>query len=134
MTGADVRFLPNFVRFASKSRHSQRGRELSVWPEVAIRIFRLTCLGALFHVLLLITTLVLLYFDLRRQAMLSCLLFLVLNAAGALATLQIGVQSYGLGYALAALIGLVVSFRFLTHGPNELDYQTFTTQARVLEP
>lgn len=103
-------------------------------PEAAIRVFRLTCLGALFHVLLLITTLILLYFDLRRQAMLSCLLFLVLNAAGAVASLEAGVHTYGLGYAVASLIGLVVSLGFLTRGLEELDYQTFTTQARVLEP
>ena len=33
-------------------------------PTVAIRVFRLACLGAMFHVLFLITTLVLLYFEL----------------------------------------------------------------------
>ncbi len=29
MTRADVGFLPKFVRFTSKSRHSRRGREFS---------------------------------------------------------------------------------------------------------
>ena len=103
-------------------------------PDAAIRTFRLTCLGALFHVLLLITTLILLYFDLRKQAVISCLTFLVLNAGGAFLCLEIGVESYGLGYAVAALVALVLAFSFLTRGLNELDYQTFTTPARIVEP
>ena len=36
--------------------------------------------------------------------------------------------------ALAALVGLVTAFSCLVRGLNELDFQTFTTQARVLEP
>ncbi len=102
-------------------------------PEAAIRTFQLACLGAMFHVLLLITTLVLLYFDLRRTALTSCLLFLVLNGTFALSSLRLGVHTYGLGYALASLIALTTALVSLCRGVRNLDYFTFTNQPRLLE-
>lgn len=101
-------------------------------PEATVRVFRLCCLGAFFHVLFSITILVQLYFDLRRQALLSALAFLLLNAVLAWWSLSRGVGAYGAGYAGAALCSLVISFVLLNDGVKNLEYRIFSAQA--LEP
>ncbi len=102
-------------------------------PEAAVRVFRLSCLGALFHVMLLIANLVLLYFDLRKQALVSCLVFLVLNGVFAVISVHLGVETYGLGYALASMISLILAFSFLTSSLRDLDYLTFSSQPKVMQ-
>ncbi|MCZ6572038.1 MAG: exopolysaccharide Pel transporter PelG [Planctomycetota bacterium] len=97
-------------------------------PDAAVRIFRLACLGAFFHVLLLITILMQLYFDLRKEAMWSSLLFLVLNAGLAGWSVNMGVHSYGLGYAVATFISLLFGYSLLGSGLTNLEYLTFTNQ------
>ena len=82
---------------------------------------------------LLITTLVLLYFDLRRYALGTCLLFLVLNGTLAGLTMETGVETYGLGYALSSLIALTTAVLLLAKGLRELDFMTFTSQPKKLE-
>jgi len=101
-------------------------------PEATIQVFRLCCLGALFHVLFSITLLVQMYFDLRKQAMWSALTFLVLNGVFAWWSLESGVGSYGAGYAGAALISLVIAFALLNDGVKSLEYRIFSAQS--LEP
>jgi uncharacterized membrane protein len=98
-------------------------------PEGAVAVFRITCLGAFFHVGFLITTLLLLYFDLQQDALRSSLLFLALNAVLTWISVRIGFAAYGTGYALAALIALVVAFAQLTRQLATLEYETFATHA-----
>lgn len=98
-------------------------------PEGAVRLFRIACLGAFFHVGFLIASLLLLYFDLQRQALFSTGLFLVLNGALSAATVKIGYSSYGLGYATAALVALVVACTQLSRKLAALEYETFATHA-----
>ncbi|MEM7200293.1 MAG: exopolysaccharide Pel transporter PelG [Planctomycetota bacterium] len=107
--------------------------EILAMPATAVRVFQLACIGALFHVLLLITTLVLLYFDLRRAALLSCATFFVLNGFLAVSSLRVGVHTYGLGYALASLISLLLAFSLLGRGLRDLAFHTFTNQAKLLD-
>lgn len=98
-------------------------------PEGAVRLFRIACLGAFFHVGFLIASLLLLYFDLQRQALVSTLLFLLLNGVLSAVTVRIGYAAYGLGYAAAALIALLLAFTQLSRKIAALEYETFSTHA-----
>ncbi|MEZ5963020.1 MAG: exopolysaccharide Pel transporter PelG [Planctomycetota bacterium] len=98
-------------------------------PPGAVHVFRVACLGAFFHVGFLITSLLLLYFDLQKDALSSSVLFLVLNATLSVASVKIGFAAYGSGYALAALVSLVVAFAKLTRRIGALEYETFATHA-----
>ena len=98
-------------------------------PPGAVHVFRVACLGTFFHVGFLITTLLLLYFDLQKDALTSSLLFLALNGVLSWVSVKIGFAAYGSGYALAALIALVVAFARLTRQIGMLEYETFATHA-----
>jgi uncharacterized membrane protein len=102
--------------------------DLLEMPDVSVRIFRLTALGALFHVLMLITILMQLYFDLRNQAFISSVVFLVLNASLAAWSVGEGIHSYGVGYAAASLLSLLLAYTLLTRSLEKLDFYTFTNQ------
>ena len=99
-------------------------------PAPSVRIFRAVCIGAFFHVMLLITILMQLYFDLRRQALATSLTFLILNIALAFWSVTAGLASYGFGYALAALISLLIGYVLLT---RSLEYYVFTSQPITAE-
>ncbi len=95
----------------------------------AVGIFRRACLGALFHVFLLITVLVQLYFDFRKEALITSFVFLVLNGALAFVSVVEGVETYGVGYALASFLSLGLAFFLLHRGLDQLDFRVFTNQA-----
>ncbi|MHC4134820.1 MAG: exopolysaccharide Pel transporter PelG, partial [Planctomycetota bacterium] len=97
-------------------------------PPIAVRLFRLTCLGAFFHVLLLINILMQMYFDLRKQALATSLAFLALNGILAWWSVNRGVETYGIGYALASFMSLLLGYLLLYRSLDQLDYMTFTSQ------
>ncbi|MCA8977969.1 MAG: exopolysaccharide Pel transporter PelG, partial [Planctomycetes bacterium] len=97
-------------------------------PAFAGHTLRLACVGAFCHVLLLLTVLVLLYFDRRRAALRTTLLFLIANIVLAFASVAMGPESYGLGYALAGLMALVWGVLELRATLTRLDYLTFAQQ------
>ena len=105
--------------------------ELLGLPDSATRLFRLTCLGAFFHVLLLIAILIQLYFDLQRAALISALVFLLSNGGLTLWTRSLGFDFYGLGYAMASLISVVVAYVLLDRSLRWLEFETFASQLRV---
>lgn len=97
-------------------------------PDYAARVFRLVCIGAFCHVLLLITVLVLLYFDRCRAALRACAVFLAANALLAWASVVGGPATYGAGFALAALAGLLVALVELRGTFLRLEYLTFVRE------
>jgi uncharacterized membrane protein len=99
-------------------------------PDVAVRVFRFACLGAFFQVLFLITLLVQLYFDLRREAAISSAVYLLLNTVLAMWSVQAGIATYGMGNGIAALAALIVAFALLSRAIRLLNYLTFTRHAR----
>ncbi|NJN82351.1 MAG: exopolysaccharide Pel transporter PelG [Caldilineaceae bacterium] len=103
-------------------------------PPVAVRLFRLTCLGAFFHVMLLLTLLMQLYFDLRRQAMATSLVFFLLNGGLAWWSLSRGFQTFGVGYAIAGFLSLLFGYALLHRSLERLDYLTFTSQPIEIVP
>jgi uncharacterized membrane protein len=97
-------------------------------PPVAVRVFRALCLGAFFQVMLLITLLMQLYFDLRWKALFTSLIFLVLNTGFAILSVKTGLWTYGFGYALATLLSLLIGYAMLARASRHLDYYVFTGQ------
>lgn len=95
-------------------------------PPAAVPVFRVLALGAYFHVLFLLTLLVLLYFDRRRTALRAALAFALLNTVLPFCAASGPPGSYGVGYALAALGALVVGFLGLQRDLTRLEYHTFT--------
>jgi uncharacterized membrane protein len=102
--------------------------ELVELPPASVRIFRAVCLGAFFHVMLLITILMQLYFDLRKQALITAIVFLGLNSGLAVWSVTMGLTTYGFGYAAAAMISLLIGYSLLAKSIEHLDYYTFTNQ------
>ena len=79
-------------------------------------------------VLLLITVLMQLYFDLRPQAMATSFVFLLLNAGLAWWSVSHGIATYGVGYATAAFLSLILGYTLLHRSLERIDYITFTSQ------
>ncbi|MDJ0973477.1 MAG: exopolysaccharide Pel transporter PelG [Planctomycetota bacterium] len=95
-------------------------------PPDAAPVFRACCLGSFFHVLLLVTVLILLYFDLRAEALVTAGIFLMGNAVLAFWSLDNGTHYYGVGYAIASLMGLAVGYLFLYQRSAVLEFLAFT--------
>jgi uncharacterized membrane protein len=88
-------------------------------------MFRLGVLGAIFQMLYLFLTIVLAYFELHRAVLKLHILFLLLNAAGALITLHLGFAYYGAGYLAASVAAFVAAFCVAARCLNDLPYVSF---------
>ena len=99
-------------------------------PAAAVPVFRVLAVGAYFHVLFLLTVLVLLYFDLRRRALAAAAVFAALNTVLPYLAASGPPGAFGLGYALAALGALVVGFLGLQRDLGRLVPLTFARELR----
>tara|TARA_R110002072_G_scaffold25443_2_gene84974 strand:+ start:34456 stop:35829 length:1374 start_codon:yes stop_codon:yes gene_type:complete len=98
-------------------------------PDGILRTFRMACLGAFFQVFLLITILVLLYFDLQRRALIAAASFLILNGGLAWLTVTSGYATYGAGYAVAGFVSLAFAWLSLQQALPKLEYMALTRAA-----
>ena len=104
-------------------------------PPDAVNVFRACCAGAFFHVLLLITLLILMYFDLRAAAVLVTGIFFTGNLGFAL--LSIGEpRLYGLGYCVISFVALALANALLGRSTTKLEFYAFANQPApvTLEP
>ena len=99
---------------------------LDIAPEHAA-LFRVACIGAVFHVVLLVLMVILLYFDFRRPVLFLSGLFLVTNGVFSALTLPYPAL-HGWGYLAAGGVTLVVGLGFLWHLLDNLEYLTFVHQ------
>ena len=88
-------------------------------------MFRIGVLGAFFHVMFLVMTILLSYFDIRRMTLAIQTLFLVLNGIGTIAAMKFGFQFYGYGYFVATIVAFALTFLAMSRVLNRLPYQTF---------
>lgn len=98
-------------------------------PAIAERVLRFALVGAFFQVLFLITLLVQLYFDLRREAFIASATFLCANACFAIWSVEAGPHAWGVGYAVGSLLALVVAFVQLGRALDRLTFRTFIRHA-----
>ncbi len=94
-------------------------------PSRQLGVFRLGVLGALFHILLLFTMIVLSYFDLRRTMLWINLFFLVSNVLFTWVTLELGFAWYGYGYFLSSLLTFCLAYALCVNSIAKLSYLTF---------
>src|SRR2546426_5235875 len=89
--------------------------------------------GAALHILALFGTIILLYFDRRREAAEVSAIFLVANLALTAAILWAGPRFYGQGYPMAALLAAAWAYHRLEQTLRDLEYLTFASQPMVPE-
>jgi len=99
--------------------------ELLGVPLIQLSMFRFGVLGAFFHVLFLVITIFLSYFDLRRVSLLLQSIFLATNMSFTYVGMQMGFAYYGYGYFLSALTSFAIAFCVAAHYIVQLPYQTF---------
>ena len=97
-------------------------------PWVQVPIFRITVLGAFLHSLLLISTIIVLYFDFRRLALFLVFLFMVLNGLFSAVTARMDLAWWGFGYLGACFLTLMAGFYGMDAKFRKLEYLTFAAQ------
>ena len=97
-------------------------------PAYQLPIFRICLLAAFVQALLLLTLIILLYFDWRKDVGELSLLFLLLNGGLSFLSLQLPLKYQGTGYLTAVLITLTLALITLEQRMHELERDTFTRQ------
>jgi uncharacterized membrane protein len=95
-------------------------------------VFRILVLGALSNSLLLVIILVLLYFELRKEALISSFVFFLSNAAFTSLFEFLGDDYLGFGLFAAAFIAMILALYFLVMCLKDLEYRTFSSQPYFL--
>ena len=95
---------------------------------VSIPIFRISCLGAFLQSMLLVTIIIILYFDFQVLALAVTLTFMATNWIFTYFTLDMTYPFLGYGYFASCFVSLVVAFYFLDFKFKRLEYLTFATQ------
>jgi uncharacterized membrane protein len=90
-------------------------------------LFRVACVGCVFHAILLVLMVVLLYFDFRRIVMWLSALFMVTNGLFTYITLD-NPELFGWGYLVSTLVTLIVSVGVLWNRLDNLEFVTFVQQ------
>lgn len=91
-------------------------------------VFRLAIIGANIQAFVLLTILILLYFDLRGCASIVTASFLVSNLVFTLITIKLGFPFYGYGFLFSNLVALLISMSLLYRQFSKLEYLIFTRQ------
>ncbi|MEW6711250.1 MAG: exopolysaccharide Pel transporter PelG, partial [Candidatus Riflebacteria bacterium] len=92
-------------------------------------VLRWGILGAFFQLLFLVFSLMLLYFEFRKEAMWCNFIFLALNSAVTLINVYFRqVPAYGFGYFLSTMVAAIVSWYFLKVRTKKLIFHTFMSQ------
>lgn len=90
-------------------------------------IFQLTVIGAFSNGMVLVNTLLLLYFEDRKGAARTSALFFTANSVLTITLLPIGFDGYGLSFAIGSGIGFLYSVSRLFHYIKDIDYYLFCT-------
>jgi uncharacterized membrane protein len=98
---------------------------------VQVDIMKVAIFAVFFHILFQITSIFMLYFEFRKEAVLVNLFFLLANAGGAFLSLHLGIWSYGYGYLLAACLSFLVTLAVFSLRIRDLNYYTFMKQSIV---
>ncbi|MCD5324517.1 MULTISPECIES: exopolysaccharide Pel transporter PelG [Pontibacillus] len=92
-------------------------------------IFRITTIGAFSNAMVLVITLLLLYFDDQKGAVLTSALFYTLNGLFTFLLLPKGIDWYGISFALGSTAAFLFAGARLIYFLREVDYYTFCRPA-----
>lgn len=102
--------------------------EVLKMSSASIPTFRIMVAGAFLHSFLLMTFIIILYFDFQKMAMVCAALFCVLNGLFSYITTMLPAQYFGYGYFFSALICLTISYYWLDSRIRNLEFHTFSPQ------
>jgi uncharacterized membrane protein len=94
---------------------------------IQLGIFRLGVLGSFFQVLVLFSTIILSYFDCRRENMWIFIFYFLSNSVLTLIFMQMGYQFYGYGFFLASALTFLLAAGILFAHVRKLPYHAFIT-------
>jgi uncharacterized membrane protein len=94
---------------------------------VTLGIFRFGAIGAFFHMLALLLTIILSYFDCRKSILFIQCVFLFLNGVLTFVIMKTDFIYYGLGYMIAAIVTFAVAAVLAIRHMKNLPYHTFIT-------
>lgn len=94
---------------------------------IQLGIFRLGVLGAFFQVLVLFSTIILSYFDCRRENMWIFIFYFLSNAVLTLVIMQYGYSYYGYGFFLSSALTFLLAAGILLAHVRKLPYHAFIT-------
>ncbi|MHB8877069.1 MAG: exopolysaccharide Pel transporter PelG [Myxococcaceae bacterium] len=97
-------------------------------PVSQVGIFRFSVVGSLFLVFMMFANVILLYLDRQREVLITGVVFLALNLGLSIASLKLGYQFYGMGFAASSLVALCLSLLFLANQLYNLEYMTFAAR------
>ncbi|TCI57839.1 hypothetical protein EVJ24_01445 [Exiguobacterium sp. SH1S21] len=89
-------------------------------------VFLMTTVGAFSNAMVLVLTLVLLYFEDHRGAAFTSFLFLTSNALLTVSLLPLGAEGYGLSFAIGSTMAFAFSLLRLVWYITDIDYHTFS--------
>jgi len=95
---------------------------------LSVQIFRYTALGTFFHAYVLIITIILLYFDLRKDVLIIVSFFAGSNFLLTTLSIHLGPDYYGLGQAASCILPFLISFFYLRTRLRQLEFLTFSNQ------
>jgi uncharacterized membrane protein len=93
-----------------------------------IHLFYIDVVAVSVQVLLMAILNVLFYLDARREVLLITACFFVTNLAFTFATLHLGAEAFGYGFAASVTFSAFLSLFILSHKFNRLEYETFMLQ------
>lgn len=120
ITGGFICYGSAFLRFL----HLEQQHLVILWT---------AGIGTFFHVFVLISLIIILYFDRRRSALILSLFFLVTNAGFTSAVIRYWPNLMGLGYALSTFLSSILGTFLLMYNIRNIEYLTFVEQP-ILKP
>lgn len=94
---------------------------------IQIGMYRFGVMGAFFHVLLLFVVIIFNYFDSRRISMWLQFMFMVTNGLFTYISMKLGLEYYGYGYFISAMLTFCVGALLLMRYVEKLPYHAFVT-------
>lgn len=95
---------------------------------VALFIFRIAVIGAFLQAFLMMSLIILYYFDFRKSVMQVTLVYLVAHLFLSYVTHEAGIRYFGYGYFFANLLCLSYAYTILSKKLDNLEYITFAFQ------
>lgn len=95
-------------------------------------IFRVTAFGALFNIFVLLIILVLLYFEIRKRAVLTAVIFFLGNLVFTYIFSNKGLEYFGWGFFIGSFVAFIFAIIILATFMKKINYATFALQPLFL--
>lgn len=94
-------------------------------PLIYLPLFHILLFGTYLQLILLSVFALFFYFDRRKEALITVILFFLLNLSLSIITVYLGPYYYGYGFTVSVFITVIVSLIMLRRFLNDIHYYTF---------